>query len=708
MLPRLSSLLSRLTLREREAQFRLAFENAVDAILWVDPDTGILLNANPAAGRMLECKPGDLIGQPNAIIHPPGEEAAARARLLDMAAHPRVDLEMELRTLTGKPLDAVVSVSASRMGGRTVLQGVFRDVSAAKAADKEIRKLRMALEQSPATVVVTGLDGSIQYVNAAFMALTGFTAEEALAKNTRDLKSGLHEPEFYRDLWRTIKAGRVWRGKFHNRKKNGELFWETATIAPVFDEKCRITGYVAVKEDVTELMRAEQELQAAKNAADAASQAKSAFLANMSHEIRTPLNAVLGFLHLLRDTGLTAQQREFLDKAAVSAEHLHGIISEILDFSKIEEGRLDLEAIPFDLRETLGNVAGVLSRQAAEKGLRLCVDLDPELPSRVLGDPMRLGQVLLNLGANAVKFTPAGQVSLSARLLERAQGRVRLRIELSDTGIGMTAEQLAGLFQPFSQADDSTTRPFGGTGLGLAVSRRLMRLMGGDIEVTSRPGQGSALAVVLELAEAAPERPAACPRPTQVGLQVPGVDIPGAMARLDLDEHTYLMLLRRFGEGQQEDLAELHAALARGDRPAAHRHAHSLKGAALNLGASAIAAAARDLERQLGGGDPEAWPEPLGRLERHLRDLEEGLGRLPGEAETEAAAPDRAAVLGVLTALRQALLEDDAKAGHDLAELAALLRGSPLLAELAPMKARIESYDYARALELFPAFLARV
>jgi PAS domain S-box-containing protein len=607
--------------------------------------------------------------------------------------------------------------SPRTLPSRVVFRGLFRDLTARQAAAVEIRKLKLALEQSPATVVVTGTDGTIEYVNAAFQALTGYSPQEAVGANSRILKSDRHDEGFYQELWQTIQGGRVWRGKFHNRRKNGELFWEQATIAPVFDETGRITCFIAVKEDVTERMRTEQALEAARSAADAASQAKSAFLANMSHELRTPLNAVLGFIHLLQDTGLTTRQREYLDKAGLSAEHLRAVIGDILDFSRIEAGHLELEAVPFALGETLDRVAASLSRRASDKGLKLSVELDAALP-RVLGDPQRLGQMLSNLGENAVKFTETGAVTLAGQLLERTRGRVRLRLEVRDSGIGMTAAVVARLFQPFNQADDSSTRRFGGTGLGLAIAQRLARLMGGEIAVSSRVGQGSSFTLDLALREADPEPEAAhrqgpeapieaCVTPMEPRIQ--GVDIAGTLARLEIDSGTYLDLLRRFGAMQGAELAAIRDALARGDRGTAQRHAHSLKGTALNLGAEAVSEAARAVEACLGG--PEAlWPGPVARLGERLGELVEGLALLPAEASgpVPAGAPDWPAVQETLETLRRALGEDDASAGGDLARLAALLQGHPLREALEPLKARIENYDYSRALELLPAFMARV
>jgi two-component system sensor histidine kinase/response regulator len=244
--------------------------------------------------------------------------------------------------------------------------------------------------------------------------------------------------------------------------------------------------------DVSELMRIEAELEVARDAAEAANRAKSDFLANMSHEIRTPMNAVIGLSHLALGTDLSPKQQDYLRKIHISAQGLLGLINDILDFSKIEAGKLEMEKVPFDLHtQVLENLANIIGIRAAEKGLDLVFDFDMELPFALVGDPLRLSQVLINLLNNAVKFTETGSITLRIRTLGLDEGAVRLRFEVEDSGIGMSEEQRSRLFRSFSQADSSTTRKFGGTGLGLAISKRLAELMGGEIGVESTPGVGS-------------------------------------------------------------------------------------------------------------------------------------------------------------------------------------------------------------------------
>ena len=350
-------------------------------------------------------------------------------------------------------------------------------------------RTRRLVESNIIGIVFWNLAGHISEANAAFLGLLGYSRQDLLSGR---IDWNAMTPPEHRAADARATAELRQTGTCSSYEK--EFIGREGRRIPVLIGRALLEGSqengVAFVLDLTERKQAEAERQA-RWAAEAANRAKSDFLANMSHEIRTPMNAILGMSYLALQSGLNPQQLNYVQKVHRSAESLLGIINDILDFSKIEAGQLDMENIPFELGDVMDNLADVVGMQAEEKGLELVFALPPGLPTALVGDPSRLGQVLLNLANNAVKFTERGEVVVMVEELERDATSVRLRFEVRDTGIGITAEQRQRLFAPFSQADSSTSRRFGGTGLGLAISRQLARLMGGDVGVHSTPGQGS-------------------------------------------------------------------------------------------------------------------------------------------------------------------------------------------------------------------------
>jgi PAS domain S-box-containing protein len=501
-------------LRDSEERFLLAVESVRDGFIVVDSETGAIVLWNSAAAAIFGYTKDEAIGQSlHRLITPPRFREAADAGMAHFGRSGEgavIGKTQELAALRrdGTEFPIELSLSAMQLGGRWHAAGLVRDITLRRADEEHLRKLTLAIEQSPESIVITNVDAKIEYVNEAFVRVTGYARAEAVGQNPRFLHSGRTPAETYASLWAALSGGNSWKGEFINKRKDGGVYVEFANVTPIRQTDGRITHYVAVKEDITEKKRLGEELDqhrhhlqelveqrtkqltAAQERAEAANRAKSAFLANMSHEIRTPMNAIIGLTHLLRRAGPTPEQAVRLIKIDGAAQHLLSIINDILDLSKIEAGRVQLESTDFHLAAILDNIRSLIADQASAKGLAIEIDTRG-VPACLRGDPTRLRQALLNYAGNAVKFTDRGAITLRARLLEDDGENLLVRFEVQDMGIGIAADKLAQLFRAFEQADASTTRKYGGTGLGLTITRRLASLMGGEAGVDSTEGRGS-------------------------------------------------------------------------------------------------------------------------------------------------------------------------------------------------------------------------
>ena len=348
-------------------------------------------------------------------------------------------------------------------------------------------------------VSIASSSGRILEVNDAFCAACGYSRVELVGQSYRVVHTETQSTEFWHDMWARISRGMPWRGHICNRRKDGELFWLDTLIAPFVGADGVIEKFVSISTDITASKKAEQALVESTHAAQAASLTKSQFLANMSHEIRTPMNAILGMLTLLGKTELTERQADYAHKSESAARTLMKLLNEILDYSKIEAGKMELDPQPFAMDQLLRDVSAIMSIQVGDKPVELRFDMDPAVPRQLIGDAMRLQQVLLNLGTNAIKFSERGEVLLATRLVQRSVDAATLLFSVQDSGIGIAVENQSRIFKGFTQAESSTTRRFGGTGLGLAISSQFVSLMGGALELQSELGKGSRFYFTISL-----------------------------------------------------------------------------------------------------------------------------------------------------------------------------------------------------------------
>ena len=417
-------------------------------------------------------------------------------------------------------LDAVAAKDA---GGAAVCRVALSDITARKQAEEKLsqseERYRTLLSRAVDGIFIMTTDGKLVEVNESFARMHGYSTDEMLRMSLSTLDTPV-TAQLFPERMKRILADEALRFEVEHYHKDGHVFpLEVSASRISVGNKTYIQCF---HRDITERKQAEAALQEAHDLlerrvaertvqlqestflaqelavkAEAANRTKSAFLANMSHEIRTPLSGVLGMTGLLLGTSLTDKQRNYAEKIKISGDFLLATLNDILDFSKLQASKLGVENIPFPPKSVIENVAAMFSPQAAEKGIKLHIAIDPVLPRTLMGDPQRLAQVLNNLLSNAVKFTQAGEVRLAVGVQRQTTAAVELEISVQDTGIGMTEEELSRLFTAFSQADTSLSRRYGGTGLGLAISLNLVELMGGTLRAKSAPGKGSTFTILL-------------------------------------------------------------------------------------------------------------------------------------------------------------------------------------------------------------------
>ena len=474
-------------LKESEKNLKNTFDLSPSIISKANLDTGYFIDVSNAVTRILGYSVEEFTSKPiMEFIHPDDRQRTIEE--IEKQQKGRETISFENRYLCKDGSYKWIAWQATKADENGIVTGIASDITEHKKAEGAVRRLSTAVKQSPSIVVITDIDSNIEFVNPKFTELTGYSIPEVLGKKSNILYSGAQDAAFYSEMWETIESGKVWRGQFHNKKKNGELFWEAASISAILNESGEVINYIKIGEDITQQKISENELNVALEKALESDRLKSAFLANMSHEIRTPMNGILGFISLLNQPNLNKDQIDSYSKIInKSGNRLLNTINDIIDISKIEAGEVDITISEIYLDNELDELFSFYAPEANSNGLSLFIE--PSLLTdkvAVLTDGHKLHGILTNLIKNAIKYTEAGAITFGYSLKENF-----IEFFVKDTGIGIPKNRIHAIFNRFEQADIEDTEVFEGSGLGLAISKAYTEMLGGEIFVESEEGKGS-------------------------------------------------------------------------------------------------------------------------------------------------------------------------------------------------------------------------
>ncbi len=504
-------------LRESEEMHRLLAENSRDLICLHEVD-GRFIYVSPSAKELLGFTPDELLGRyPQSLLNPEDSKRVCRDIYKLTRNTEGVHLpQYRVRTQSGSFvwLETSIKLIYNEAGDVIKLQTSSRDITQRRQVEEELErvafentKLAIVTSKTANAVVITDADGLIEWVNDGFVKRTGFTLEEVQGKKPGSFLQGAEtNPKTVAYIREELTRRHGFNVDIVNYTKQGEKYWVNLEVQPLINELGVLTNFMALQIDITDRKETELALLKAKEEAESASRIKSEFLSNMSHEIRTPMNAILGLTEMLLGEETSASIRENLKIIKFSADNLLQIINDILDFSKIEAGKISLETVEFNLFDLIQNMMQIVRFNTKNKAVDVEYFIDNSVPARLKGDPYKLSQILLNLLSNAAKFTSKGFIHIKVGLAKAEAGKVSLTFTVEDSGIGIPAEKLPLIFDSFTQASASTTRKFGGTGLGLTITKNLVELQGGKISVESNLGFGTTFTVNIpfELPEAEP------------------------------------------------------------------------------------------------------------------------------------------------------------------------------------------------------------